>query len=287
MILVIGATGNVGREVVKELATRKTVFRALVRKGEDKERLHAQGVDAVIGDMAQPESLRVALQGIDHVYVLSPVSPQLANMEGNLVNEAKQAGVQHIVKHSALGAASQSSYTLPKLHGQSEETIKASGIAYTFLRPNDFMQNLLPSAAHSIATENMFSDSLADTPVSHVDIRDVAAVAAQVLTEKGHEGRVYEITGSEALTNTQLAAKLSSLLGRQITYRSISDDAERQALLSSGIPVWLAESLVNLYQFYRQGDVALVTQTVEQITGHKPRTIDAYLKENVQAFQRN
>ncbi len=285
MILVTGSTGNVGSKLLTELLTRKATFRALARKPEDVARLKAQGVDAVLGDITERASIRAAMQGVSHLYILTPSNPELAETEGMLVDEAKQAGVQHIVKHSVLGADVDAICPFTSIHAQGEETIQASGIPYTFLRLNSFMQNFVTSHARSIVAQGTFYEPLADARVSHVDTRDIALAAANVLTEAGHEGRAYDITGPEALTDTQIAEKLSTLLGKQITYTPVPDEAMRQQLLSAHLPEWYADSLVKLYQFYRQGGGASVSSDLEQLIRQKPRTMDAYQQENVAAFK--
>ncbi len=284
MILITGATGNVGSKLLTELLARQATVRVLVRKPEDVERLKAQGIDAVRGDITDRESVRTALQGVTHFYILSPSTPQLAEIEGALVDEAKQAGVQHIVKHSVLGADVDAICPFTSIHAQAEDAIQASGIPYTFLRLNSFMQNFVTSHARSIVAQGTFYEALADARVSHVDTRDIALAAANVLTETGHEGRAYDVTGPEALTDTQIAENLSTLLGKKITYTPVPDEAMRQGLQAAGLPNWYADSLVKLYQFYRQGGGAPVSPDLEQLIRQKPRTMDAYLQENVAVF---
>ena len=285
MILVTGSTGNVGSKLLRELTARKVAFRAFVHKPKDVERLRAEGIDAVLGDITDRESIRAALQDVTHFYILTPSSPQLADIEGGLVEEAKQAGVQHIVKHSVLGSDVNAICPFTQVHAQAEEVIKASGIPYTFLRLNSFMQNFVTSHARSIMAQGTFYEALADARVSHVDTRDIAVAAATVLTEAGHEGQAYDITGPEALTDTQIAEKLSAILDKQITYTPVPDEAMRQGLLTAGLSDWYADSLVKLNQFYRQGGGAPVTPDLERLIGRKPSTIDAYLQENVSAFR--
>ena len=285
MILVTGSTGNVGSKLLTELITRKATVRALARKREDVERLKALDIEAVGGDITDRESIRAAMQGVTHLYILTPSNPQLAVNESMLVDEAKKAGVQHIVKHSVLGANVDAICPFTSIHARAEEEIQASGIPYTFLRLNSFMQNFVTSHARSIAEQNTFYEPLADAKVSHVDTRDIAIAAANVLTETGHEGRAYDITGPEALTDTQIAEKLSILLGKQITYTPVPDEAMRRGLLAAGLPDGYADSIVKLYQFYRQGGGAPVTSDLEQLIHQKPRTMDAYLQENRAAFK--
>jgi len=285
MILVTGSTGRIGREVVRELAALGAEFRALVRKNTDADKLRNQGVETVLGDFTQPQSIQTALQGVERVFVLAPSSPMQAELEGALVDEAKNAGVKHIVKLSVLGAGTQANSALLKWHRQSEQKIEASGIAYTHLRPNAFHQNFVSFYAPSIAADGMLYAPAEECKISWIDTRDIGAVAARVLTESGHEGNIYEITGSEALSYTQIAEKLSALVDKKVTYISVSDEDARQSMISFGAPDWYADGFVALYQFYRQGGGAVITDTVEQVTKTKPRSLDAYLQENAQAFK--
>ena len=285
MILVTGSTGNVGSKLLVELLARKAPVRAFARKSEDVKRLKAQGIDAIRGDMTDRESVRSALQGVTRLYILTPSSPQLEEIESMFVEEAKKAGVLHIVKHSVLGADVNAICPFTSIHAQAEDVIKASGVAYTFLRLNSFMQNFVTSHARSIVAQGTFYEPLADAQVSHVDTRDIALAAANVLTEAGHEGRAYDITGPEAHTDAQIAEKLTALLGKQITYTPVPDEAMRQGLKSAGLSDWYADSLVKLYQFYRQGGGAPVTTDLQLLIRRKPRTMEAYLQENVAAFR--
>lgn len=287
MILVTGSTGNIGSGVVRELTALGAEFRALVRQNTDADKLSAQGVKTVLGDFAQPQSIQTALQNIERVFLLSPSSPMQTEFEGALVDEAKNAGVKHIVKLSILGADSQANSALLKWHSQIEQKIKASGIAYTFLRPNSFNQNWVPIYAPSVVADGMIYAPAEDCKISWVDTRDIGAVAARVLTESGHEGNTYEITGPDALSYAQIAEKLSALVGKKVTYVSVPDEGARQGMISSGAPDWYADALVGLYQLYRQGGGAAVTETVEQVTTTKPRSLEAYFEENAPAFKGN
>jgi uncharacterized protein YbjT (DUF2867 family) len=285
MILVTGSTGNVGTQLVKELVARYTPFRALVRTNMDAERLRAQGIETIIGDFAEPESLRVALQGIERVFLLCSSGPMQPALEETVVNEAKRAGVRHLVKLSILAADSQSECVFFRWHGQSEEAIQASGLEYTFLRPNSFMQSFVRDFAYSIAQEGEFRVPVADGKISFIDARDIAAVAAIVLRERGHEGRTYDLTGPVALSYADAATLLSVRLGKQVNYISVPANAARQEIWLQGMPLWLVDGLMALFDFARQGKAAVVSPVVKQVTKSNPRTLEAYFHENIQAFQ--
>ncbi len=185
-----------------------------------------------------------------------------------------------------LGVDEASPCRLIRTHARVEEVIKASELPYTFVRPNSFMQNLR-SYAGSIAAEDAFYVPAADARISHVDARDVAAVATRALTEDGHAGKAYEVTGPEALTCDEVAGLFSARLGRTIRYVSVPDEGARQGMVAAGLPEWYADGLVELYQLYRRQEGAVVTDAVERVTGQQPRTVDAYLAENIGMFKGN
>jgi len=175
--------------------------------------------------------------------------------------------------------------TFPRQHAASEDYIRSTGIPYTFLRPNGFMQNLVNYNAGTINTQNAFYGSEGDGKVSHIDIRDIAAVAAKVLTEDGHISEAYTLTGPEALSNAQIAEKLSDLVGREISFVNLPPEQLKQALLSAGISDWSADALIDLQRLYREGGAATVTQEVERLLGRKPTSYGRFLSEYRSAFE--
>ncbi|MGI8746017.1 MAG: SDR family oxidoreductase [Bryobacteraceae bacterium] len=239
MILLTGATGTSGSEIAKELLRRHVPFRALVRSAAKARNLETGGVELVEGDLDQPESLDRALEGIQRALILSAPDPRSVEQQGNFINASKRAGVKHIVKFSAMGAAINSPAFLLKWHGQIEEELQRSGIPFTALQPNSFMQNFLGMKA-TIAQGAIYAP-MKQTPLTLVDTRDIAAVAATTLTEAGHEGRIYVITGPEALTHDEIAAKLSAALGHPVKYADVPLDAFNQSLRQAGLPGWLAD----------------------------------------------
>ncbi|MBI2383240.1 MAG: SDR family oxidoreductase [Gammaproteobacteria bacterium] len=284
MILVTGSTGNVGREVVRELHARGAQFKCLVRNPDKAAVLEGAGVATVTADMDDPASLEPALAGIETLFLLAAPSSRLMLQELNTVLAAKRAGVRRLVKISVILADRASAATFMRDHGRVEHAIESAGIPATFIRPTGFMQNLAPSFGGAVANGYPIYAPAGDARVSWVDLRDVAAVAATVLTQDGHEQRVYELTGGEAFSYADIAALLSGLLGRKVEYGNVTDAAAEQAFRGVGADPWLAHALVSLYQSYRQGHFAAVNGNIERLTGQPPRTLDAYLRENLQAF---
>jgi len=284
MILVTGATSAVGKAVIKELLARKVLVRAFLRKPVDAAKLQAQGVEAFLGDMTKQASVAQALQGIESVYLITPVAEYLLETEGLWAQEGKKAGIRHLIKQSEIGADPQSLSPLLQYHGRAEDAIRTSGVPYTILRTLYFMQNFAPMYAHSIITRGMIYAPLADARMSYVDARDVGAVAARLLTKEGHQYQEYEVTGPEAITCTQLAEIFSSFLHTPVHYATISDEETEKALLGRYSP-WRARAVVTLLQFYRQGGGNLVTPVVDEVTGRKPCTAAAFISEHLQSFQ--
>jgi uncharacterized protein YbjT (DUF2867 family) len=171
-------------------------------------------------------------------------------------------------------------------HAVSEDYIKSSGVSYTFLRPNGFMQNFVNYNAGTINTQSAFYGSQGEGKVSHIDIRDIAAVAVKTLTQDGHQGKTYTLTGREALSNARIAEILSDDVGREIKYVNLPDEQFKQALAGAGVPEWNANALVDLQRFYREGGASEVTQDVEQLLGHKPVSFEQFSRDHRDAFQR-
>ena len=280
MILITGASGNVGREVLKQAAVELKVRAAYMSVSKTKEA--PAGVETVLMDYARPETVRASLDGIEKVFLVGPPSPNVAELEGVLVNEAKKSDVRHIVKLSALG---ERKAIFPSLHRDSEEKIEVSGVPYTFLRPNGFMQNFVNYDSSTIKAQNAFYATQGNGAVSHIDIRDIASVAVKVLSTSGHEGKAYSLTGPEALSNAQVAEKLSRVLGRAIRYVDVPPEDFKKSLLSAGVPEWSANALIDLQRLYREGVASLVDPAVEQLTGRKATSFDHFARDYSFAFQ--
>ncbi|WP_460503286.1 NmrA family NAD(P)-binding protein, partial [Hymenobacter agri] len=212
-ILLTGATGTIGSELTKILIRRGVPFRALVRSLPAAAALQGQpGVELVVGDLDDPASLAPALVGVERTFLLTNSTERAEQQQLNFVQQARQAGVRQVVKLSQWAADRLSPVRFLRYHAAVEEAIRASGLAYTFLRPNLFMQGLL-GFRESIVHQGVFFAAIGDARVSVVDIRDIAAAAAAALTESGHEGRTYNLTGPAALTHAEMASQLAQAQG--------------------------------------------------------------------------
>ncbi len=283
MILVTGATGGNGTELIKQLEPLGILIRAMVRKLPTEAGFRSNNVEFVSGDFDDRESLVKALRGVDRAFLTTNSSERVEEQQLRFVEAAKESGVRHVVYLSQLHADQDSPVRFLRYHAIVEEALAASGMSFTCLRPNLYMQALLGFAG-SIESEGRFFAPAGDARVSLVDVRDIAEVAAAALTGEGHEGKVYDITGPEALTHRELASQFSEALGKQVDYIDVPDAAMQEALLAYGMPLWQAEGLVEDYGHYRRGEAPGVSGDVQKVTGHAPRSFRSFLKDYKAVF---
>lgn len=284
-ILVTGATGTVGSAVVSELVKAGADVRALVRNPAKAEGMRKAGVDVVEGDLDRPDTLAPALSGVSRVFLLTVPGPQMLAQEQAMIEAILSAEPEPlVVKLSALGASTEASFRFGKLHGDAEQLIVRAGIPFTFLRPTGFMQNLYGSVG-SIKEQGALFAPFGDARVSYIDVRDIAAVAAKVLLDDGHESKTYELTGPEALSYADLARILSEQSGITIRYVDVPPGAARAGMLQAGMSEWLADGLLELFAVYRQGGAESVSPAVENVTGRPPRSFELFAAEFVEAIK--
>ena len=282
-ILVIGSTGKIGAELVRQLAAAGAPVRALVRSPAKAAAIAGPGVETAIGDLDDPASLDAALVGVDRMFLLSPASPRLAALQTNAVEAARRAGVRHIVKLGAAGVSLDSPIQVGRAHAEVEEAVRGSGIAWTFLRPTLFMQQLLAYAA-TIREQGAFYMPVRQGAIAMVDVRDIAAVAAAALTGPGHEGVAYELTGPAALTMDRAAEALSGAIGRPVRYVDVPPEVAGKGMLAAGVPDWFIGDLLRLMEGYAAGAAAAVSSAVEDATGRPARSFDVFAREHAHTF---
>ncbi len=283
MILIIGATGTNGREILNQLREAGERARAMVRNPAKAEDLRQSGTEVVAGDLDDVASLDAPLKGVDRVFFLTSVDEKFAQRFDNFLKAVLQAGRPRVVKFSGLGSSPESPCELMRIHGRTDEALIASGLPYTILRPNSFYQNMFWSVG-SIKAQSAFYLPIGDAKQSLVDVRDIGAVGVETLRSSVHEGKIYEITGPEALTYHDIAAILSQVLGRPISYVPVSSEAAHQGMLASGMPAWNAQVLTDLYQVFAQGEAAQVTNAIEEVTGKPPRSFAEFARDYASAF---
>ena len=281
MILITGASGNVGKEVLKQITQTGVEVRAAFQS-VSKAASAPSGVEIVTVDYNQPETLRTALKAVERVFLVGPPTAQLPALERKAMEVIAQSGVRQVVKLSAMGGREA---IFPRQHAQSEDYIQSTGVPYTFLRPNGFMQNMVNYNTPTINTQSAFYGSEGDGRVSHIDIRDVAAVAMKALTEDGHVGKAYTLTGPEALTNKEIAQILSDELRREIRFINLPPAQLKEALLSARVPEWDADALLDLQRLYREGKASTVTRDVEQILGRKAISFAQFFRDYRSEFE--
>ncbi|PRY16319.1 uncharacterized protein YbjT (DUF2867 family) [Pontibacter ummariensis] len=286
-ILVTGATGTVGKEVVQHLSMVEDDVRVRagvhsVIKGENLKRL--PGVEIVEMDFNDQESMEAAFTHVEKVFLITPFTAGQVDMAKRLVDEARKKGVQHIVKLSALGADASPGIQLGRWHREIEQYIEDSGIAYTFLRPSSFMQNFINYHAESIKQEGKFYQPTGDGKVGYIDVEDIAAVATEVLLGTGHEGKAYDLTGPEALSSRKIAQILSEVTGKQVEFVDVPEAAAFDAMVSHGAQDWMANALLELYRVQRAGHSSITNDTVERLTGRPPRTFRQFAEDCKSAF---
>ena len=286
MILVTGATGTNGRLVVQALLRAGVAVRAMVQSAARASELQQAGAQLAVADFDRPETLDAALAGVERALLLSAVDQKLVERESRFVERARKAGLRHLVKFSAIGAHPAASFTFGRQHGRAEAVILDSGVPFTFVQPNFFMQNLLWSAP-SVKSRGELSSSLGATPASHVDARDIAAVIAATLIQpiERHAGSIHLVTGPVALTYAEVAETLGRAIGRPVHYVDLTDAQLQAGLLAGGQPDWQATALVELNRYARQGHASVVTDTVERIAGRAPTTLARWAEEHAAAFR--
>lgn len=283
MMLVTGATGNVGSRVVQELLSRGVSVRAFVRDPDKAAAVLGQGVELARGDFSEPGSIRRALEDMDCVFLACGNHPRQVEYETNVIDAAHAAGVRRIVKLSAIGARVGSPLAFWDWHGRIEQHLRASGLPAVILQPGTYMSNLLGSAEAIKHTGKLFAPA-GDARIAMIDPRDVATVAAVALTGDGHEGKTYTLTGPEAITYDGIAGQLSEAIGRKIDYVDVPDEAARQGMVESGMPEWFADNLVTLFGILRQGAAAQTTDVVRALTGREPHGFAGFARDHAHLF---
>ena len=284
MILITGASGNAGGAVLREVLKSGSGVRAMVRSREDSAKV-PQGATAVVADFADTSSLRRALEGVDTVYLVCSPVRELVELESNMIDACREAGVKHIVLNSALGAGDFAK-SFPSWHRKVEDKLKGSGMAYTTLRPNGFMQNLIAYFAPSICAQAAFYQSTGNAKISHLDLRDIAVAATKILRSPAqHAGKIYELNGPEALSYAEVAEKISKATGRNVQYVDIPADAQRKVLSDMDMPDFMITALLELQEYYASGKASKVDGTLESLIHRAPTKMDDFLKEFADQFR--
>lgn len=280
-ILVTGASGHIGKELVRLLQQRGADFAALTSRSGSS----LPGVLTVEGNFADPVSLERAFRGFDTLFLLLPLVPQKLELARNAIRAAKAAGVQYIVRSSGAGADPDAPVAIGKLQGQIDQEVKESGLSWTILMPNFFMQNWQYFSADQLKS-GTYRAPEGNGAKSVIDVRDVAEAAAAVLANPAaHAGRSYTLTGPEALTSAQQLAAISEVAGRTISYLDVPEEAARQAMQGMGITSPMLDWLLSLSHVVKQGWGAGVTRDFTTLTGREPRRFADFVKDQAAAWR--
>jgi uncharacterized protein YbjT (DUF2867 family) len=283
-ILLTDPTGTVGNSVLKRLASAgQNIIKVAVDAINKVNRLK-YAHETINIDCTKRDTIADALHNVDRLFLRIPPSPDMVDISYNFVEEAKKNGIKFIVKLSAMDVNLEPGYTSGRLNRKVEKIIEESGIPFVFLRPNSFMQNFVTRSSQTIRNQDAIYLPAGEAKISLVDARDVAAVAAEVLTKNGsqHVDRVYDVTGPEALSHSQVAEILSSEIGRTVSYVDISEENLSNRLKKMGIIDWFIDNALELYRLYRTGHRSETTRVVEQLTEHKPTSFSQFARNYVQ-----
>jgi uncharacterized protein YbjT (DUF2867 family) len=282
-VLVTGATGNVGSQLMHELADRDVPARAFVRDPDKARRMLGSAADLAVGTFEDAASLRRAMNGVDTVFLSTGDHPGKVDDEVAVIDAAVAEGVPFLVKLSVNGAAVGSPVGIWRRHALAEEHLMRSGLPSTVLAANFFMTNLFAAADHVQQAGRMFAPA-AGARIAMIDPADVAATAAVVLTDPQHREERYVLTGSEPVQYPDVARYLTGITGRPVDFVDIPDDAARGAMRESGLPDWYADDLVAMFGELRRGIADTPTDTVQRLTGRQPATVEQFLTRTAAVF---
>ncbi len=271
MILVTGATGNVGSEIARQLIARAIPFRIYVRDADKAATMiGSDGYDVALGSFSDQAEFAAALNGVSSIYMVTNQSETFKTDLQRMVQQVKAAGIERFVMLSAEGDP-ESDIFFVRRTGELESIVRAADLSWTFLRPDWFMQNFANYVAMGMVA---FPDGPGKT--SFVDVRDVAEVAIKALTETGHLSRTYRLTGPDAMTFAQAAARISAVLGRDIPFVGITPEQMRDALIAQGAEAWYADMNAEMTFAVRMGMSFSPSNDIEFLLGRKPRSLEAY-----------
>jgi uncharacterized protein YbjT (DUF2867 family) len=281
MILVTGSPGNIGTPLAQQLLEQGRKIRLMVRNPKKEDQvvadLRSRGAEVVQGDFSDPASLPPCFTGVESAFLLVPVAQETAEWKGDFIRAAKQNGVARIVNLSVSGASSNSPVALFRWHWEAEQTLEASGLAWTHLQPTDLARYNIRSNLPTVQAQGAFYSTIGEGKVAMVDEEDVAEVAAKILTEDGHEGKKYVLTGPRALSYPDVADALAKKLGKSVKYIDIDPAQAKQAMIGVGMPDWVADFVNDLRELEKSGGASGPTQDIQKLLGRQPRALEAII----------
>ncbi len=283
MILVTGATSVIGQKLCQLLKENQKSFKAMCRKQEQVEKLRNQGIDAVQGDFDHPESLRAAMQGCTTLFLVSPPNEKQLQSEKTAIDIAKQQNINYIVRVSASDANLRSTVPWAKTHAYIDHYMRASGIAWTILKPTAFMQNFLTMTQP--ISKGYLPQVGGKGLVGYIDAEDIGRVAYHVLTEGNHQRATYYLNGPEVLNMKEVASQISDAIGKKVRYVHLPAFAFRVLLRATGASRWLANGLIEQYaEVVAKNHDHDLGEEVMRLTGHEPRSFAEFAQKNKNKF---
>jgi uncharacterized protein YbjT (DUF2867 family) len=279
-VILVTTAGKVGSETARLLAQRDMPVRVLVRDPAKAKTLAEGGAQVAAGDLDVPASIDEAMTGIDTVVLVSPAVPA---QELNVIGAAARAGTGHVIKATSKASAD-SPIARRRWQAEIEAGLAASGIPHTLLRSNAYMQNTLMLAS-AIAANSSFGSAAGKGRTGMVDARDVAAAAAEIASSPAtHAGQTYWLSGPEPISNYDVAAVLSRLLSRTITYREVTFEENRDAMIRAGVPAPIAEMNAQAFSLTAEGDAEWISEDVPKLLGQPARTFEQFAADHATAF---
>lgn len=284
-IFVAGAAGNIGTALLAALRNTEAEPVAGVHDPGKAETLEGLGLTARVFDFDDQESMAQAMHGCDALFLVLPLREGMARYGHHAVEAAKAAGVDYIVRSSGYAASSDAHWRLGREHGMVDQFVEDSGIPFTILRPNTFMQNFVTTMAPMVRS-GVIALPEDDAAVSYIDVRDIADCAARLMQDPtGHENQFYALTGPAGLTLNQVAETIAREAGCPVRYTPIDEQDYMAALSESGVPEWTVNMLVSLSRVVKLGMAGNVTRAVEHLTGTPARSFEAFAAEHAPVWK--
>ncbi len=279
MILVTGSPGNIGTPLAQQLLEQGRKIRLMVRNPKKEDQvvadLRSRGAEVVQGDFSDPASLPPCFTGVESAFLLVPVAQETAEWKNNFIRAAEENGVERIVNLSVSGASSNSPVALFRWHWEAEQTLESTGIAWTHLQPTDLARFNIRSIWPTVQAQGAFYSTVGQGRVALVDEEDVAEVAATALTEDGHEGKKYVLTGPKAVSYPEMAEALGSKLGKPVKYIDIDPEQAKQAMIGAGMPDWVADFINDPRELEKSGGANGPTPDIQKLLGRSARPLEA------------
>lgn len=277
-VLVTGATGNIASLVIPQLIEKGVSVRAFVRNVSKAEKWKKMGVEIVEGEFSSADQLNEATKGMDVVLSITPPSEDAFENASAITRAAKNNGVKHLIRISAIGAAADAPTENGKLHYKTDEDIKAAGIPYTILRPQFYMQNVFMSAPSIMEQGNMYW-GMGEGKLGMIDIRDIADACVSLIVNGGHENKIYNPTGPASITFSEVAKMIAEGIESPVNYIAVPLEAVGDAIRKAGWGEWSAQMMMDYSKAYSNGWGDFINNDIETITGKKPRSFQNFFNE--------